>query len=78
MMQNPSKFQPDCRIYLNDLTGVALVSGFDHEQVRIHACGIVRMGYVPVSDEYLLYQHKDTLEMAHLRKIAFIKKNQHD
>lgn len=78
MKSNPSEFQPDCRIYLNDLTGAAVVSGFDHEQVHIHACGIVRMGYVSVSDEYVLYQHTKTLNVAPLRKLTFIKKQTHD
>lgn len=69
-----STLQPDCRVYLNDITGVAVVSGFNLEQVHIHACGVVRQGYVPVEDEYLLYEHKTTKQTGNFRKVTFIKK----
>jgi len=75
MEQKPALMQPDCRIYLNDITGVAVVSGFDWEMVHNHACGIVRYGYVPTSDEYLLMEHKTTGQQGTLRKLTFIKKS---
>lgn len=66
--------QPELRILLRHLTRTAVVAGFDSFRVQREAFKLITRGWVPVEEDYTLYQHKITKQTGHFRKITLIKK----
>lgn len=67
-----SQLQPQLKL-LETPTGGALLCGFDLDGVQEIACTLMRHGFVPVEEEYLLYEHKTTKQRGRFKKIIFIK-----
>ncbi len=67
-----NKMKPQIRL-LETPDGGALLCGFNLKKVGETACILFANGFVPVEEEYLLYEHKRTKVRGHFRRITFKK-----
>lgn len=70
-MKHLVPLKPAVRVSRKLLAGIAVVCGFDHAAVQERACRMIRDGYHPISEEYVLMEHKKTHQQGHFRRLIF-------